>query len=125
MKEHPLLDRLEALRLQAFASAVLDTTKHQLRLQTPLQRDIPDLARLLIRQRVVMLEIGAETFALQGGPENVLMHGRGVFGPGRELVSVRGEFGLQLLDGFGVFVEENLNRPLALHPKGSLPCALA
>jgi hypothetical protein len=55
-----------------------------------------------------VLEVGAETLGLERSPEVVLVHGGGVLRPGWEAVGIEWEVGLQGLDRFGVFVEEDL-----------------
>lgn len=55
-----------------------------------------------------MLEVCSKTFCFKSGPEVKLVHGGGVFGPLREVFGVDGVGGLELLDGLGVFVEEDL-----------------
>ena len=57
-----------------------------------------------------MLQVASESVGLEGGPDDVLVHAGGVFGPLGELVGVDGEGGLQRLDGFGVLEEEDLVR---------------
>ena len=93
---------------QLLPSALLETAEDELRLERPLERDVPGLAGLLVGQRAVVLQVGAEAFGLKGGPGGELVHGRGVLGPVGELVGVLGELGLEGLDGGGVFVEEDL-----------------
>lgn len=47
-----------------------------------------------------MLEVGAQTLGLKSSPEEVLLDGVGLLGPGGEAVGVDGELGLEaLLDG--------------------------
>ena len=108
MNKQPLLHRNLILRLQRLARTLLHPTKHQLRLQTPLQRDLPLRTGLLVRQRVIMLQVTAEPFRFQRRPQHVLVHCRRVFGPDGEFVRVGREVGLQGFDGFRVFVEEDL-----------------
>lgn len=93
---------------QLLPSALLETAEDELRLERPLQGNVPGLAGLLVGQRAVVLQVGAEAFGLKGGPGGELVHGRGVLGPVGELVGVLGELGLEGLDGGGVFVEEDL-----------------
>jgi hypothetical protein len=78
---------------QLLPGTLLQATEDKLRLERPLQRNVPDLAGLLVRERVV-----------------VLVHGGGVLAPVGELVGVLRELGLQGLDGGGVLVEEDLER---------------
>lgn len=95
-------------RSKVLPGTLLGTSEDKLGLQRPLERNVPNLAGLLVRKRVVVLQVGSETFGFQCGPGGVLVHGGGVLGPGRELVGVLGELGLEVLDGLGVFVEEDL-----------------
>lgn len=81
VEEGPLLNRLLALRRQLVACSFSSVTKHKLGLQAPLQWNVPNLASLLVGQRVVVLKIGAETFGFESRPDFVLVHGGGVFGP--------------------------------------------
>ena len=99
---------LDGLGRQLLPGALLKTTEDELRLERPLQGDVPDLAGLLVGQGVVVLQVGAEAFGFEGGPGGELVHGGGVLAPVGELVGVLGELGLEGLDGGGVFVEEDL-----------------
>ena len=103
-------NRLARLIRQLLPRALLQPTKHKLRLQLPVGRDIPDLRGLLVRQRVVVLEVGAEAFGFESRPGGELVYGGGVFGPLGELVGVEGDFVLQGFDCVAGFVEENLPR---------------
>ena len=98
---------LVGLSRQLLPSTLLETTEDELRLER-LQGDVPDLAGLLVGQGVVVLQVGAEAFGFEGGPGGELVHGRGVLRPVGELVGVLGELGLEVLDGGGVLVEEDL-----------------
>lgn len=106
MNDQPLpnLSRLTPW-LQAFPRTFCQPAKHQLSLQAPLKRNVPLRRGLLVGQGVVVLQVAAEAFGLESCPHHVLVHGRGVLGPWREPVSVLWECGLELLDGFGGFVE--------------------
>ena len=100
-----LLDILESL-LAGWCSL---STEDQLSVEFPRSRDIPLRSNLGVDERVVVLEIGSESFSGEGGPDNELGHGIGLGGPDGELVSVGGEF---LLHGGGdcaVFKEKNLS----------------
>jgi hypothetical protein len=99
---------LVRLLRQLLPSALLKTAKDELRLERPLERDVPGLAGLLVGKRVVVLQVGAEAFGFEGGPGGELVHGGRVLGPVGELVGVLGELGLEGLDGGGVLVEEDL-----------------
>ena len=99
---------LSSLLGQLLPGALLKTTEDELRLQRPLQGDVPGLAGLLVGQRAVVLQVGAEAFGFEGGPGGELVHGGGVLAPVGELVGVLGELGLEVLDGGGVLVEEDL-----------------
>ena len=109
MHEQPaasnVLDRLAG---QLLPGTLLNTTEDELRRQRPLQWDVPDLAGLLLRQRVVVLQVGAEAFGFESGPCGELVHGGSVLRPDGELVGVDRELGLEGLDGRGVLVEEDL-----------------
>lgn len=110
MHKQPATQRLLRPLRQLLARALLQAAEHQLRLQLPLERDVPDLAGLLVGQRVVVLQVGAEPLGLQRRPRGVLVHRARVLGPDGELVGVHGQVGLQGLDGLGVFVEEDLRK---------------
>ena len=101
---------LVRLLRQLLPGTLLKTTEDELRLQRPLQGDVPGLAGLLVGQRAVVLQVGAEAFGFEGGPGGELVHGGGVLAPVGELVGVLGELGLEGLDWGGVFVEEDLKR---------------
>lgn len=99
---------LVRLLRQLLPRTLFKTTKDELRLERPLERDVPGLAGLLVGQRAVVLQVGAEAFGFEGGPGGELVHGGGVLGPVGELVGVLGELALEGFDGGGVFVEEDL-----------------
>ena len=63
---------------------------------------------LRIDKRVVMLEVCAEAFELEGGPDGELGHGVGLGGPAGELVGVEGEVVLHFLDAGAGLEEEDL-----------------
>ena len=69
---------LVGLGRQLLPSTLLETTKDELRLERPLQGDVPDLAGLLVGQRAVVLQVGTEAFGFEGGPGGELVHGGGV-----------------------------------------------
>lgn len=108
MEEQPLLNRLLASCCQTFSRTFRRSTKNQLGLQRPIQRNIECLGGFLIGQWVVVLQVAAQSFSFQGRPQLVLVHSSRVLGPLREFVGVDGVFGLQSLDGLGVFVEKDL-----------------
>ena len=64
---------------------------NHLRAQLPVLAHIPLLLNLLVDQRVVMLEVGAQAFGLKGCPDGVLVHAVGLCGPDGELVGVQCE----------------------------------
>lgn len=64
MDEKTFLKRLEGL-LHWLASRL---AKDQLGLQAPGERHVPGGRDFLIDQRVVVLQVGAETFLFKGGP---------------------------------------------------------
>lgn len=123
MHKDPLLQREELLVDHGRRTGL--AAKDQLRLQTPLERDLPVRLHFLVDHRVVVLEVGGETFHLEGGPEGELVHGGGVFAPLREVLAVERILRLELFDRFGVFEEEYLfagdgvgsvhDRPLVRH----------
>lgn len=76
--------------------------------QLPVRGDLPLGSDALVDERVVVLQVGAETFGLEGGPDSELQHGGGVGGPGGEAVGVDGELLLHAVDDLLVFVEEDL-----------------
>lgn len=104
MDEHPLLERLGRL----LARVALASAEDQLRLELPVAGDLPLLLDAGVRDRVVVLQVGAEALLLQGNPQRQLVHGRGVLAPLRELVGEKSVRLLQLVDGGGVFEEEDL-----------------
>ena len=69
---------LVGLSRQLLPGALLKTTEDELRLERPLQGDVPDLAGLLVGQGVVVLQVGAEAFGFEGGPGGELVHGGSV-----------------------------------------------
>lgn len=66
------------------------------------------LRNLLVDDRVVMLQIGAETLGLERDPESELVHAAGLLGPGAEMVCILRKPLTQVLARLGVFVEEDL-----------------
>ena len=109
MHEQPTTSNvLDRLGRQLLPGALLKTTEDELRLERPLQGDVPNFAGLLVGQGVVVLQVGAEAFGFEGSPGGELVHGGGVLRPVGELVGVLGELGLEVLDGGGVLVEEDL-----------------
>ena len=107
-KQPSTSDVLICLLGQLLPSALLKTAEDELRLERPLERDVPGLAGLLVGQRAVVLQVGAEAFGFESCPGCELVHGGGVFGPLGELVGVEGDFVLQRFDGVAGFVEEDL-----------------
>lgn len=55
------------------------------------------------------LEVGAETFGLERGPDDKLVHARGLLAPRWEAVLVDGEFILHSLDSVLVLKEQHLH----------------
>lgn len=104
-----VLHRLHFLRLELLSLLIRGVAKDQLRLLAPFQWDLVLGRDLFVGKRVVVLQIAAETFGLEGGPEHVLVHGGGVLAPWWELVGVLREFFLEGFDGGGVFVEQDLS----------------
>ena len=107
-KQPPTRNRLARLIRQLLPRALLQATKHKLRLQLPVRRDIPNLRGLLVGQRVVVLQVGAQAFGFERRPGRELVHGGRVLGPLGELVGVGGDFVLQGFDCVAGFVEEDL-----------------
>lgn len=101
----PLAKSLLELLLARLAST---STKDQLGPELVLKRDLPVLSGLLVDDGVVMLEVGAEAFSLEGNPEGVLVHGVGVLRPVAEVVCVEREGFAEVLNRLGVFVKEDL-----------------
>lgn len=100
------LDLLEVLR-QAGLLRVADS-KDELCVKLPILWQAPLCGDLLVDDGVVVLEVGAEAFGLESGPEDELVHGVGLLCPVAELVGV-GWVGFLLgLDGWAVGEEENL-----------------
>lgn len=115
MNEQPVLDRLECLLSRA--RTFRWRTEDELSLQTPRKRNVPDLTRLLVRQRVVVLQIASETLSLECRPQHKLVHCVGVLRPLRELVGVAWKLLLKCVDWLWVFVEKHLLSKLALSSK--------
>lgn len=82
-------------------------TKDKLSIQSPSSGDLPGGSNLLINQRVVVLQVGAQALELQRSPDEQLLHAQRVDSPGREAVGVQGKFILQGLCGGGVLEEEH------------------
>lgn len=108
---------LRAVNKQSLAKCLLElllawlactSTKHQLAPKLPLKRDAPVLCRLLVNDRVVVLQVCAETLGLERNPQRVLVHSISVLGPVAEVVCVEWELLAEVLDGLGCFVEKNL-----------------
>ena len=103
-KEPGALDRLELLLTRLGHLA----TEDELGAKLPVDGDVPVLLGLAVDDRVVVLEVGAQTLGLEGGPESILMHGGRVLAPVAEVVGVNGETLAEGLNGLGVFEEESL-----------------
>ena len=108
MDSNPLLRVCKILLLKPFPRPLGQPTKHKLRLETPLHVDLPVFFRFDVDDRVVVLQVGAAAFGLESGPQHVLVHGRGVFGPLGEVLCVFCEFGREFFQGGWVFEEEDL-----------------
>ena len=65
VNEETLLEGLESL----LASLASRLAKDQLTLETPHLWDVPGCCDLLVDQRVVVLQVGAETFCLESCPD--------------------------------------------------------
>jgi hypothetical protein len=104
--EQPLAECLLELLLTRLTGT---STEDQLAPKLPAERNIPVLGRLLVDDRIVVLEIGAKALCLEGDPQGVLVHGVGVLRPVTEMVCVEGEGFAEVLDGLGGLVEENLH----------------
>lgn len=123
-QEHPLLKALLLLpRLQLLPGARLGRAEDQLRLEHPLLWNVERLSGADVRQRVVVLQVGAEALGLECGPEVELVHGVGVLAPAGEAVCIDGQRLLQGGDGGRVFVEEDL-REKGQVSGGLVPCLL-
>ena len=107
--EDPLLEGLE-LFLSWLAGAA---TEDELGSELPLLGDLPLLLGTLVDNGVVVLEVGTKALGLQGCPQSVLVHGRGVLGPVTKVVRVDGEGLAEVLDGLGILEEKNLCTRLA------------
>jgi hypothetical protein len=106
MDKQPLAMCLLELLL---ASLTGTATEDQLAPELPVKRDVPVLRSLLVDDGVVVLEISAETLGLKGNPQRVLVHGVGMLGPVAEVVGVERKRFAEVLDGLGIFVEEDLD----------------
>jgi len=104
MHKDPLLKRLEGL----LACLACLAAKHQLRPELPVKRNLVMLLHPLVDNGVVVLQVGAEAFGLEGNPQRKLVHGAGVLGPVAKVVRVDGERLAEIVDGLGVFEEKNL-----------------
>ena len=104
MDKDPLLNGLELL----LAGLACTSTKDELGTELPLLGDLPLLLSTLVDNGVVVLEVGAEALSLERNPGGVLVHGRCVLGPVAEVVCVEREGLAEVLDGLGVFEEEDL-----------------
>lgn len=101
---NPLLNGLLGL----LTRSSLRATEDHLRNEAPLSRQVPLLRDSGVDQRVVVLQVCAETQGLEAGPHEVLVHGVGVVGPRLEMVREGGEFLFEGFDVGGVFEEEDL-----------------
>lgn len=101
--EQPLLERLEGLVAGLAGAAAED----ELGLEAPLLGDVPVRLDLLVDDGVVVLQVGAEALGLERDPQGVLVHGARVLAPLGELVGVEREAVLEVVDGVGVFEEED------------------
>lgn len=77
-------------------------------LELPVLADIPLGLDLLVDQRVVVLQVGPQALGLERRPHGELVHGVGLRRPLREAVGVGDVLVLETLDGWSVFVEEDL-----------------
>jgi hypothetical protein len=103
-KQPLALDLLELLLARLAGTA----TEDQLAAELPLKGNVPVVSRLLVNERVVVLQVGAEALSLESRPQGELVHGVGVLAPVAEVVCVQGELLAKVLDGLGGFVEEDL-----------------
>lgn len=99
-----LLDGLEFLGTGLAAAA----TEDELGVELPVLGDAPLASDLGVDEGVVVLEVGANTLGVKGGPDDVLGHGIGLLGPDGELVGVEGELLLHAVDDVLVLEEQNL-----------------
>lgn len=107
MDEQPLAVCLLELLLASPASTA---TEDQLSTELPLEWNAPLLSSLLVDNGVVVLEVCAEALSLKRNPQGILVHGIGLLRPVAEVVCVFRECLAELLDGFWVFIEEDLTR---------------
>lgn len=103
-KEPGALDRLELLLTSIGDLA----TEDELGAELPVDGDVPVLLGLAVDEGVVVLEAGAKTLSLEGGPESVLVHSGSVLAPVAEVVGIDGEGLAEGLNGLGVLEEEGL-----------------
>lgn len=111
-----LLQRRERL-LTSLSST---SAKHELSVQLPFLGELPGFSDFGVHERIVVLEVGAETFGLESDPQGVLQHAARLRGPDGEAVGVDGELGLHALDNGLIFEEEDLMGVLVslLPPEG-------
>lgn len=74
---HPLLQRLKCL----LPGPTRRLPKHQLRLQQPGRRHIVHGLQARVDERVVVLQVHAQAFGFEKGPDGVLGHAVRVVGP--------------------------------------------
>lgn len=98
-----VLERLKLL-VAGLAGAA---PKDQLGIQPPGPGQAPGGSDLVVDERVVVLEVGAEALEPEGGPEEQLLHAGALGGPGGEAVGVRWERDLHALDDVVVLEEED------------------
>lgn len=82
-------------------------TKYKLSIQSPRLGELPSLSNLVVDERVVMLQVGAEAISLKGSPDQALVHGSRLRGPVGEFIGIEGKLLLELLGG--VFFGEEQN----------------
>lgn len=91
-----------------FTGLLRTASKYQLRFETPLMGNLPEVLHVLVNDRIVVLQIAPKALSLESRPERELVHGRGVLGPLGELISIYRKLLLKGMDGIGVFKEEYL-----------------
>jgi hypothetical protein len=104
--EEPFLDRLLHVGWLRPRGGAGHAERH-LRDQVPRRRDAPLGLDLLVDQRIVVLQVCAEAFVGEGGPDDELVNGGRVMGPDGEVVFGESKLVLQLTRVLRVLKVEN------------------